>query len=59
MNSKKAVFFFCNDLKKDPVANNVIKCCEEIMDLRQTDIVEIQIQDILKTCNITISRINF
>ncbi|AVD36305.1 D-aminoacyl-tRNA deacylase [Clostridioides difficile] len=39
MNNKKAVFFFCSDLKKDPVASNVIKCCEEIMDLNQTDIV--------------------
>lgn len=35
----KKQFFFCSDLKKDPVASNVIKCCEEIMDLNQTDIV--------------------
>ncbi|NJJ34372.1 hypothetical protein GSQ51_11405 [Clostridioides difficile] len=39
MINKKAVFFFCNDLKKDPVANSVIKCCEEMMDLKQSDIV--------------------
>ncbi|WP_227822839.1 hypothetical protein [Clostridioides sp. ZZV15-6383] len=39
MNNKKAVFFFCNDLKKDLVANNVMNCFEKIMDLRQTDVV--------------------
>ncbi|MGO0904158.1 D-aminoacyl-tRNA deacylase [Clostridioides difficile] len=39
MNNKKAVFFFCNNLDKDPVAKNVINYCEEVMDLKQTDIV--------------------
>lgn len=37
--SKKAVYFFCDDLDKDPVASSVFNCCKNLFNLKETDII--------------------
>ncbi len=39
MCNKKAVYFFCKDLKKDPVAFNVFKTISKKFDLNKTEIL--------------------